>query len=369
MDAIYADYNASAPVSAEASAAVARALEVVGNPSSIHAFGRAARKIVEDARTAIGRAVGAGPADIVFTAGGTEANAIALHAADWRTVLCSAIEHPSVLSARTDTVRIPVDADGVVRLDALEAALASSEPPTLVSLMIANNETGVVQPVAAAAEIARAAGARIHCDAVQGLGRLPLDMATLGVDYLSISAHKIGGPAGIGALAVAPGAPIAPLVRGGGQERGRRGGTENLLGAAGFGASAALASRALADQDRQRELRDALEARIQATAPEAVIFGAGAERLANTSCVEMPGVKSELQVMSFDLARVAVSAGAACSSGKVAVSSVLSAMGVSPDRAACAIRISIGSGTTADQVERIAETWAAIYDRQRRRAA
>lgn len=369
MEAIYADYNASAPVSNEASAAVARALEVVGNPSSTHGFGRAARKILEDARAAIGRAVGAEPAEVIFTAGGTEANAIALHAANWRTVLCSAIEHPSVFSARSDIVSIPVDAEGVARLDALEAALARSVPPTLVSLMIANNETGVVQPVAAAAEMARATGARIHCDAVQGLGRLPLDMRTLGVDYLSISGHKIGGPAGIGALVLAPGAPISPLVRGGGQERGRRGGTENLLGAAGFGASAAMVVRALADQDRQRELRDALEAKIQAVAPDAAIFGAGAERLANTSCVEMPGVKSELQVMSFDLARVAVSAGAACSSGKVAVSSVLSAMGVPPDRAACAIRISIGSGTTAEQVERIAETWAAIYDRQRRKAA
>lgn len=366
---VYADYNASAPLCRAAAAAAEHAMEAVGNPSSVHRYGRSSRRLIEDARHSVARSVGAAPGDVVFTSGATEANAIALHAENFGSVLASAIEHDSVLAARPNMTLVPVDEGGVIRLDALESALAEAEAPVLLSLMLANNETGVVQPVGAAAELAHAAGALVHCDAVQAAGRVPFGMASLGVDYLSLSAHKIGGLSGVGALVTAPGVPVRPLVQGGGQERRRRGGTENVAGIASFGAAAETLAASLSDQDRQRRLRDGFETRILETVSEAVVFGAKAERLANTSCLAMPGVKSELQVMSFDLAGVALSAGAACSSGKIAVSPVLTAMGVPPELAECAVRVSIGSGTTEGEVERLIEVWTDIFRRQRRRAA
>ena len=247
--------------------------------------------------------------------------------------------------------------------------LADCDGPALVSVMLANNETGVLQPVGDVAAVARRHGALVHCDAVQAAGRIALDVAALGVHLLSLSAHKLGGPAGVGALVVDPSAPLSPLLRGGGQERGRRAGSENVLGIVGFGA-AAEAVLGCDDSARLAALRDGLERRLKAICPSARLFGADAHRLPNTSCIGMPGVSGETQVIAFDLASVSVSAGAACSSGKVSPSHVLKAMGVGEDIAATAVRVSMGWTTTAADVDRFVEVWSGIFGRaQARRAA
>ncbi len=363
--AVYLDFNAGAPVRTEVAEAMARALASAGNPSSVHRFGRLARRAVEDARALVARLAGAAPAGVVFTGGGTEANDLALRG---RRLIVSAIEHDSVLALAPDAARVAVDRGGAIDLAALEAALAAAREPAVVSLMLANNETGVIQPVAEAAALAHAHGALLHCDAVQAPGRIVLDMAALGADLMSLSAHKFGGPQGVGALIVAPGIDIAPRRRGGGQESGRRAGTENVAGIVGFGVAAGLALDDLAHTGRIAALRDAAEARLLAIAPDATVFGAGAPRLPNTLCLTMPGVASETQVMALDLAGVAVSAGAACSSGKVGPSHVLAAMG-SREGAAQAIRISLGHGSGMADIDRLVEAWQTLYGRARESAA
>jgi cysteine desulfurase len=356
---VYMDYNASVPIRPEAAEVVRAALCLTGNPSSVHGFGRAARRMMEDAREQIAAAIGAAPSEIVFTSGATEANNMAVAGTRPRRRLISAIEHDSLLGA-AEAEPIPVSAAGVVDLGALEAMLAAEGRPALVCLMLANNETGVLQPVAEAAEIAHRHGALIHCDAVQALERLPVDVTALGVDLLSLSGHKLGGPAGVGALYIRRGLDLAPVLTGGGQERGRRAGTENLAGIAGFGAAAESAVRELADSGRVAGLRDALEARIRTARPEARIFGAQAPRLANTTCVALAGVSAETQVMVLDLAGVAVSAGAACSSGKLRPSKVLAAMGVAPEIAASAIRVSLGWRSEAADIDRFIAAWSRL---------
>ncbi len=362
---IYLDYNATAPVKPAVAEAMAEALLAPGNPSSVHGFGRAARKRVEDARERIAALVDCAPAELIFTAGGTEANNTALKGAGRRAIVASAIEHPAVLraaEARVGTlVLLPVDAEGRVDMAALDGALAAHGPDALVSVMLANNETGVIQPVAEIAARARAAGALVHCDAVQAPGRIPLSFAALGVDMMSLSAHKFAGPKGIGALVVRAGLDVAPLVHGGGQERGRRGGTENGAGIVGFGAAAALAREDLARAGEIAALRDRLEARLRETEPAVRVFSAGAARLPNTSCVTMPGVQSETQVMGLDLAGAAVSAGSACSSGKVEPSHVLRALGAPDEVGGCAIRVSLGWATTEREIDRFARAWRALY--------
>jgi cysteine desulfurase len=363
--AAYLDYNATAPVKPKVAAAIARALELTGNPSSVHGFGRAARKLVEDSRERVAALAGCRAAEVVFTASATEANNLVLGGCGRRRRIVSLIEHPAVLkTARAldgETVVVPVDGDGVVDLEALETALTAGGPPALVSLMLANNETGAVQPVAAAAALARANGALIHCDAVQAPGRLGFSLGALGVDYLSLSAHKFAGPKGVGALIARDGAPLQPTVIGGGQERGRRAGTENLPGIAGFAAAAELAAEDLAASARLAGLRDDLESRILAIEPRVHVFSARAERLPNTSCLTMPGVQSETQVMALDLAGVAVSAGSACSSGKVEPSHVLRASGVPDGVSGCAIRVSLGWATTPADLDAFVEAWRALY--------
>lgn len=365
MNAVYLDYNATAPVKPEVRAAVARALEVVGNPSSAHSFGRAARKVIEDARERVAALVGAKPSEVVFTASATEANNLVLAGAGRSRRIVSAIEHPAVLKAAQslpgELVVLPVDENGVVALEALEAALKDEGEPALVALMLANNETGAVQPVAEAARLAHAHGALIHCDAVQGPGRLPVSMEALGVDYLSLSAHKFAGPKGVGALIAREAAPLRPSVIGGGQERGRRAGTENLPGIAGFGEAAWLAAQDLANAPRLARLRDSLESRALEIEPRLHVFSAKAPRLPNTSCLTMPGVQSETQVMALDLAGVAVSAGSACSSGKVEPSHVLRATGVSDAISGCAIRVSLGWATREEDVDAFLTAWRALY--------
>jgi cysteine desulfurase len=366
--AVYMDHNASAPLRPAAFEAMREALSRCGNPSSVHRFGRLARRTVEDAREQVARLIGARPAEIVFTSGGTEANALALAGAGRERVIVSAIEHESVLRNAPAAERIPVDASGIVDLAALKDMLARDARPALVSVMLANNETGVIEPVAEAARIAREAGALVHCDAVQAAGKIAVDVTALGVDLLSLSAHKLGGPQGVGALFVADHVPLTPLVRGGGQERGRRAGTENVAGIAGFGAAAQAARDELAEFAELGRLRDELESRILDLAP-ATVFGAAAPRLPNTSCIAMPGVTGETQVIAFDLAGIAVSAGAACSSGRVEPSRVLRAMGADEQAALGAIRVSLGWNSRADDVDGFVETWGRIYVGQRAGAA
>jgi cysteine desulfurase len=370
----YLDWNAGAPLRPEARAAVLASLDAVGNPSSPHTEGRRVRAIVEDAREAVAALVGAKPAEVVFTSGATEANNTVM-GGGWRTVLLAGIEHDSVLaparnlarSGRTSIVALAINGDGGVDTASLAngARAAAAGGSALMSLQLANNETGVVQPVAAAAETARSHGLAVHTDAVQGVGRIAVDFRALGVDFLSLSAHKIGGPKGIGALVVRDGAALPAFIAGGGQERRRRAGTENVPAIAGFGAAARAAARDLETVDRVRALRDRVEAEMLAVTPSAVAIGAGAERLPNTACVALPGASAETLVIALDLAGVAVSAGAACSSGKVGTSHVLEAMGLEPALARAAIRVSLGCGSTEQDVTAFANAWAHVTARRR----
>ncbi|HKY86996.1 MAG TPA: cysteine desulfurase family protein [Pseudorhodoplanes sp.] len=369
-DRAYLDWNATAPLRPQAKAALTAALGLCGNPSSVHGEGRTARRLIEEAREQVAKLVGADPADTVFTSGGTESNALALtplvaragDKAPLQRLLISAIEHPSVRSAgrfpAEAVSEIPVTAQGAVDLAALKAALANGGR-ALVSIMLANNETGVIQPVREAADIVHEAGGLLHVDAVQGPGRMPLDLKALGADLLTLSAHKLGGPKGVGALIRAPGIHISePLIKGGGQERGSRAGTENVAGIASFGAAAEAALQSLdADIARMRALRDTLEADLKAAAPQAVIFGTDADRLPNTTLFALPGIKAETAVIAFDLDGVAVSSGAACSSGKVQPSHVLAAMGVQRALSDGAIRVSLGPATTENDLERFRNAW------------
>ena len=369
-DQVYLDYNASAPLCPEARQAMIAAMDVAGNPSSVHASGRAARKIVDHARRTIADLVGGDSERIIFTSGGTEANNLALNGLEDVTVFTSAIEYPSVIEGRVDAKRIPVDGNGVVDLDALEAMLkeaSAAGQKVLVSVMLANNETGVIQPVAKVALLAREYGAKVHCDAIQALGRLPVDMGRLLVDMVSVSAHKIGGPKGIGALAIAPGVMLVPQIRGGGQEKYRRGGTENVLGIAGFGAAAERAGAQLANMANVAALRDRLETELASEAPELLIAGKGTERLVNTSCLILPGMPGETQVMALDLAGVAISSGSACSSGKVRESHVLKEMGVSD--AGSAIRVSLGLETTDEDIDTFIRVWSRMRGNAARKKA
>jgi cysteine desulfurase len=357
----YLDHNATTPVRPEAMAAVAAALAEPGNPSSVHGPGRRARARVEAARRALAERLAVAPDRVTFTSGGTEANHLALLGVDGPR-LVSAVEHPSVLDAVPDAARVPVDREGRIDLRALDDLLARHRP-ALVSVMLANNETGVLQPVRAAADLAHARGALLHCDAVQGLGRLPLTLGALGADLLAVSAHKLGGPPGVGALVAREGVEPRPLQRGGGQERRRRAGTENVAGIAGFGAALTAPGP---DWARVARLRDRLEGGVRALRPDAVVAGAGADRLPNTSCILTPGLPAETQLMALDLAGVAAGSGAACSSGKVGPSHVLAAMGVPPDLARCAVRVSMGWSSAEADIDRFLEAWGTLVRRRAR---
>ena len=367
---VYLDYNASAPLCMQAKQAMIAAMDVAGNPSSVHASGRAARKIVDHARRTIADLLGGDSERIIFTSGGTEANNLALNGLEDVTVFTSAVEHPSVIEARPDAKRIPVDANGVIDLTALEEMLkdaSEAEQKVLVSVMLANNETGVIEPVAKVGLLAREYGAKVHCDAVQALGRLPVDMGRLLVDMVSVSAHKIGGPKGVGVLAIAPGVMLAPQIRGGGQEKYRRGGTENVIGIAGFEAAAKRAEANMAKMADIAALRDRLETELASEAPELLIAGRGTERLVNTSCLILPGMPGETQVMALDLAGVAISSGSACSSGKVRESHVLKEMGV--DEPGSAIRVSLGLESTNEDIDTFVRVWSRMRGNVARRKA
>ncbi|HEY8193542.1 MAG TPA: aminotransferase class V-fold PLP-dependent enzyme [Hyphomicrobium sp.] len=361
----YLDYNATAPLRSEAKAAMIATLDVVGNPSSVHAEGRRARGIVETARESVARLVGAKPSEVVFTSGASEANAWVM-TQPWATILTSGIEHDSILApARASpgkVVMLSTSRDGVVHVEEIAEHVLTRgiATPAVVALQMANNETGVIQPITEVAEFARGHGVAVHCDAVQAAGRLPIDFAALGLDTLAISAHKFGGPKGIGALVIRDHLDLVPLLRGGGQERRRRAGTENVAAIAGFGAAADAAYAELAGASTVATLRDSLETQIRRISPRAVIVGDAAPRLGNTIAVALPGKLAETMVIRLDLAGVAVSAGSACSSGKVGASHVLEAMGFGPDIAAGTIRISLGPATTKDDIAAFVAAWQAI---------
>ncbi|ODR98870.1 cysteine desulfurase [Methyloceanibacter methanicus] len=374
----YLDHNATAPLRPEVREAVLGALALPGNPSSVHAEGRAARAAVENARAKVAALAGARLENRYPTSGGTEANGLALAPPPGSTpgrAYLSAIEHPSVLAGgrfgpEARTV-VPVTCEGVVDLDALARLLEDAESDggrPFVSLMAANNETGALQPVAEAAEIVHAAGGVLHTDAVQMAGRLPLDIGALKADLMTLSAHKIGGPKGVGALVLAEGAEVIPLMTGGGQEGRRRPGTENVAGIVGFGVAADLAAKELSRMDEVARLRDALEEGVRAIAPDAVVFARGVPRLPNTSSIAVPGLKAETLVIGLDLAGVAVSAGSACSSGKVETSHVLAAMGAAPELAQSAIRVSLGFGSSDNDIQSFLVAFGDLVKRLRKDA-
>ena len=376
---VYLDHNATAPVRPEARDAVMAALEAVGNPSSVHGPGRSARARIETARGVIAKKICARAEDLVFTSGGTEANNLGLRAgiaAGATRVIVSAIEHDAV-GAAAQALGVPCEIWPVLKTgqadidwlkDRLQRTETEGETPILFALMAANNETGVIQPYAEAGRMIREAGHLYHIDAVQMLGKAGFDFAGSFAHFAAFSSHKLGGPQGVGALAVACEAGVAPQLIGGGQEKNRRAGTENVAGIAGFGAAAAVAGGA-EELSQIRALRDELQARLKAGAPEITIWGEDTERLDNTLCLSAPGWPSEIQVIALDLNGFAVSAGSACSSGKVRKSKVLEAMGASAADAESALRISLGWTTTRDDIEAFANAWLNEYARLRPRAA
>lgn len=362
----YLDHNASSPLRPAARAAMLAACDAAGNPSSVHAEGRRARAIIETAREQVAALVGARPGEIVFTSGATEANNMVMDAG-WKALAVSAIEHDSVLApARAcgaKVIALPASQNGVVELEAVADALAHATAGggrVLLNVMMANNETGVVQPLAEAAEMATTLGLSLHVDAVQGPGRLPVDFASLGADTLTFSSHKLGGPRGVGALVVRDGLNLPALIKGGGQERRRRGGTENVAGIAGFGAAAVEVAREQEAMHRIATLRDKLEAGVIAATPDAVVIGRNAPRIGNTSCIAVPGKSAETLVIRMDMEGVAISAGAACTSGKVGANSVITAMGLGEAIARSAVRISLGPETENEDIAAFLAAWQKV---------
>ncbi len=366
----YFDWNATAPLREEARAAMGAALAFTGNASSVHAEGRAVRRLIEKAREQVAQLLFSDAKNVIFTSGATEANMLALtpmleiagRKEPRDRLFVSAIEHPSVRAGgrfpRESIETLPVMGNGVVDLAALSLAVKKAARP-LVSVMLANNETGVVQPIAQIAEIVHAASGVLHVDAVQGTGKIDCDIAALGADLVSVSSHKLGGPQGAGALIRRGDIHVAePLMKGGGQERGQRAGTENVAAIAGFGAAAAAATRT--DTERVAAMRDRLEQGLRRVTPDVRIFGDRETRLPNTTLFAVPGVKAETAIIAFDLNGIAVSSGSACSSGKVQPSEVLAAMGVDAALARGAIRASIGNNTTETEIDRFVETWNTV---------
>lgn len=372
---IYADYNATAPLRPEAKTAVINALEIGANPSSVHRKGREARKIIESARAKISSAIGASSSELIFTSGGTEAVASTIRSLmstnrENYTLLANITEHECVLQNvdkhSSSVIKLPVLNSGLINLQYLQDSLTkltqeSTDIPVLF-LMLANNETGVIQPVAKAASLVREAGGLTFCDAIQGLGKIDIDVSELGADYLALSAHKVGGPQGVGALWRKSSTPLQTLMAGGGQEKSMRSGTENLAGIAGFGAAVEVACNSISDYQSLAEPRNAMEKKLKSEA-NIEIAGENVARLAGVSNFAYPGFRSETQVMAMDLEGIAVSSGSACSSGKVRRSEVLSAMGYDNELANCAIRASFGWNTRQDDFDQLSDTWLKVMGR------
>ncbi|WP_052046073.1 cysteine desulfurase family protein [Candidatus Paracaedibacter symbiosus] len=360
MSPIYLDHNATTPLCWQAKQAMLEILDVCGNASSTHNDGRRVRQYVEKARAKVADYFAVTPAQVVFTSGATEANNLVLKGFNGP-VITSAIEHDSVLKARNDLTICPVTAEGIIDLEALETELQQVTRPCLVSVMAANNETGVMQPLQEIVGLCRKYQALMHSDAVQVVGKIDFDWQQLGLDYISLSAHKIGGPQGVGALVVNPNRALRPQITGGGQERYFRAGTENVLGIVGLGA--AIEACRHNDWIEVASLRQDLEASLRANFKDIAIFGAQVPRLPNTVNLTMPGVVNTVQVMHFDLNSISLSAGSACSSGKVKPSHVLQAMGVDGKDIDNSIRISLGLQTTQVEIQHFIETWENLYYR------
>ncbi len=371
---IYLDYNATAPVLPEVKQAVLDAMDCTGNPSSVHSAGRQAKKIIEDARVKVAALVGARARDVVFTSGGTEANNLVLKGTPAASIITSTIEHDCILAGAKSSGKpvylVPVTNSGVVDLISLAEILAKAEKPALVSIMLANNEMGAIQPMTEVSQISKEYGAFVHTDAVQAAGKMNIDRDALGVDYLTLSGHKFGGPKGVGALILTPTAPLSAEIVGGGQELGRRSGTENVASIAGFGVAAIAAFDNITQMERIEKMRDHLEIAISQKADDAIVVGkACPDRLANTSCIIMPHTSGETQVMHMDLNNICISSGSACSSGKVKVSHVMTALGFDANKASNSIRISLGLGTTETDIEQFLSAWFDLYDRTQKRHA
>ncbi len=368
----YLDYNASAPVLPCVAEAMLEVMACPGNASSVHQSGRSFRRRIEDARAQIAGSVEADPSEVIFTSGGTEANALALAGSSrvigQRRILISAIEHPSVMemaaSLDPNVGFIPVTTQGVIDLDSLETELKNADGPCLVSVMFANNETGALQPVGDVSSLAREHNALLHVDAVQAFGKIPVSFSAIGADMMSLSAHKIGGPQGVGALVLRDGLDIGFLQKGGGQETGRRAGTENTAGIAGFGVAARTACEKLDEMSDVAVLRDAMEAELKGIRPDVAIFCEHEERLPNTSFFSAEGLSAETLVIALDLEGLEVSSGSACSSGKVGQSRILEAMGVPDKLARGAIRISMGHDTKQAEIDHLVAAWDAASQRQ-----
>lgn len=366
----YLDHNATSPLRPEARDAMLAALELRGNASSVHQEGRKARALIETARDAIAGALGTIAPTVVFTSGGSESCNQALRCVAADRIIVSAIEHPCVMEAASASELqvdvIPVDRNGVVELSALASLLGKDDGRALVSIMLANNETGAVQPIRDVVAMAQEHNALVHCDAVQAFGKLPVNFGLLGVDLLSVSAHKLGGPQGVGALVVRDGLPVSPLVAGGGQELRRRAGTENVAGVAGFAAAVGAVGR---NVPGFKGLQAQLEAVLASGPGEITVFSAAVDRLPNTVCFALTGLEADTALMAFDLDGIAVSSGSACSSGKVQPSHVLQAMGASETETRSAIRVSLGWSSTVEDVNRFSDSWQKIAARHVARAA
>ena len=366
----YLDHNATTPVKPAVCEIMLQKMSFPGNASAIHKAGRAARRDIEDARQKIARLVNAGPqAVIVFTSGATEANNLVLKGSGAERILVSAIEHPSVLQACGEKEIIPVLPTGVIDLAALDKMLENNDRSTLISVMLVNNETGIIQPLDKVMEIAKRRGALVHTDAVQAAGRLPLDLQKLGVDYMTLSAHKIGGSQGAGCLIMSNCVSVAPQINGGNQEKNMRAGTENVAAIVGFGAAAELAVQDMAAFQKLSVLRDKVEGGLQKVAPAIRIFGHGVPRVANTTMFSLPGASSETQLIALDLAGICVSNGSACASGTVKASHVLKAMGVSEAEAGSSLRVSLGWNSTEKDVDYFIQKWTEMYERIKSRVS
>ena len=363
---IYLDYNATSPTRSEAIEAVYEMMKLGGNPSSVHSHGRVARQKLEIARLQVGAFIDSRAADVVFTSGGTEANNIAIRGSGANRLITLQSEHDSTKAASVafngEVLTLPVDENGLMKNADLKNALEGKGEGTLVSIMLANNETGVIHDIKKITKITHSFGARMHTDAVQAASKIPVSFKDLDVDLMSISSHKISGPQGVGALILKPGVPLNPLMVGGGQEGGRRTGTENLPGIVGFGVAANLASTNINRYEILQIMRDKLEQQIMELSPSSIVFGRGAPRLPNTLSISMPGITGETQVMAFDLAGISVSAGSACTSGKTKASHVILAM-LDREEAGEAIRISMGMHTVQEDLDSFFETWKTIFDR------
>jgi cysteine desulfurase len=354
----YFDYNATAPLRDSVRRSMIDAMGLMGNASSVHSFGREVRKKIESSRQRISKALDVEAKRVIFTSGATESNNLALKNFKGR-VIASAIEHDSVIKVRDDIITIPVSADGIIDLDCLDKILSEDSKPTLVSVMAANNETGVIQPLTEIIQMAKKYGAYVHSDAVQAIGKLDFPWGAL--DMVSISGHKLGGPSGIGCLVINPSLPLIPHTKGGGQERSYRAGTENLIGIVGM--AEAIEESLKDDWTEAEKLRDTLEDMISEIDPDALIIKKETNRLSNTAVLYMTGVKSETQIMNFDLKGFAVSAGSACSSGKVKTSRVLEAMGFNAEKSGQVIRVSIGPHSAFKEINEFVTVWQSIYEK------